>query len=351
VTQILRLDDFEELAKEKLEPGAYAYYAGGAGDEITLRENVDAFARRRLRPRVLVDVSSLDPTTTFLGTDVPMPVALAPNADHSLAHPEGEVATARAASKSGALMCLSTFSARSLQDVAAVAENPLWFQLYAHKDKALTKDLVQRAVAEGYRAIVLTVDLPVIGYRERELRHPIEFNTTQALGNFAGLVDTKGKSLQSFLEGIVNDALTWEDLEWLADMAGVPVALKGVLTGEDADLACEHGAAAVIVSNHGGRQLDKAPATIDVLEEVVQAVGDRAEVYLDGGVRRGTDVVTALALGARGVFFGRPYLFALAAMGEGGVELALDMMRAEVLNAMALLGARNVSEITRSHVV
>jgi 4-hydroxymandelate oxidase len=348
--KVLNLEGFEPLARERLSPEAYAYYAGGAGDEITMAENIAAFRRYRLRPRVLIDVDRVDTTAEILGARVAMPVGLAPTALNGLADPDGEVATARAAERSGVLLCLSTMSSRSLEDVASAATGPKWFQLYVHRDRGITKDMLERAVAAGYEAIVLTVDLPYPGNRERELRHPIEFATADELGNFAGLVDVSKGDFLELLEGIINASVTWDDLEWIRSTSGLPLVLKGLVTGADAARAAEEGVAGVLVSNHGGRQLDRTIATIDALEEIVRAVAGRAEVYLDGGVRRGVDVATALALGAHAVFIGRPYLFALAAAGEKGVVRALELLRAELANAMGLLGATSLAAIDRSHV-
>ena len=345
---ILRLDEFEALAKAKLDPAAYAYYAGGAADEITLVRNVAAFQARTLIPRVLVDVSRLDPSTTMLGVPVSMPVGIAPNAAHGLADPEGECATARAAAKAGVVMCLSTFSSRPMDEVAAAADGRKWFQLYVHKDRGIAKTMIEGAVAAGYEAIVLTVDLPVGGYRERELRTPFRSSQQQGFPNLP--VDTTDKSILELLDGVINSTLTWDDLGWVRSVSGLPLVVKGVLAADDARLCVEHGADGVVVSNHGGRQLDRTPAPIDVLDEIVAAVDGGCEVYLDGGIRRGTDVVTALALGARAVFLGRPYLYALAAGGEAGVTLCLDLLKAEILNAMALLGAPTIADITRAHI-
>jgi isopentenyl diphosphate isomerase/L-lactate dehydrogenase-like FMN-dependent dehydrogenase len=347
---IFKLADFEALARESLSPEAYAYYAGGAGDEITLKENIEAFRRYRLRPRVLIDVERVDASTKILGTSVAMPVGLAPTALNGLAHPEGEVATARAAARANVLMCLSTMSSHSLEDVAAVAKGPMWFQLYVHKDRGISKWMLERAAAGGYGAIVLTADLPYPGNRERELRHPIESVGPEELGNFTGIAEVHAGDFMELLEGVINASVTWGDLEWIQSVSGLPLIVKGLVTGEDASRAVEQGAAGVVVSNHGGRQLDRSIATIDALEEVVQAVAGRAEVYVDGGVRRGVDVVTALALGAHAVFIGRPYLFALAADGEDGVVRALELLRWEIENAMGLLGATTVAGIERSHV-
>lgn len=345
--RLLRLDEFEALARERLDPAAYDYYAGGAGDEITIARNRESFESKVLIPRVLVDVSSIDPRTTLLGTEVSMPVGLAPNAAQGLADPEAECATARAAASAGVLMCLSTFSSRSMEDVAAASDGPKWFQLYVHKDRGIAKEMIERAVACGYRAIVLTVDLPVGGYRERELSNPFRSDQLQAFPNLS--VDTRGKSILELLSGLVNDSLTWDDIEWIRTAAGVPLIVKGILDKADAQRCAELGVDAVWVSNHGGRQLDRSPATIDVLEGIVVAA-EGCEVYLDGGVRRGIDAVTALALGARAVFIGRPYLYALAAAGEDGVRRCLNLMRAEVTNAMAFLGASTVAGITRDRV-
>ncbi|HEX5466717.1 MAG TPA: alpha-hydroxy acid oxidase [Candidatus Limnocylindrales bacterium] len=335
------LREFEALARDALSPPAYAYYAGGAFDELTLRDNEAAFARRRLRPRVLVDVSHVDCGTTLLGTPFAAPIGLAPTALQGLAHPEGEVLAARAAARSHCLYCLSTFSSRSLETVAAVERGTRWFQLYVQRDREKTRRLVERAGAAGFRALVVTVDLAVPGYRDRELRQPLEGAVTGSVGTLEGG--------DEFLEAIgaeVDPSLTWDDLAWIRSLSDLPLVVKGILRAEDAARAVEAGAAGIVVSNHGGRQLDRAPATIDALEGVVAAVAGRAEVYLDGGVRRGTDVATALALGARACFIGRPFLYALAAGGEAGVERCLEILAAELQVAMALLGAPTVSELT-----
>jgi 4-hydroxymandelate oxidase len=348
---VFSLLDLEERAREILSPAAFAYYSGGAGDEVTLKDNVSAYRRRKLRPRIMTDVSSIDPSTTFLGTPVPFPVGLAPTAQGCFADPDGEVATARAAKEAGVMMILSTIASRSLEDVAAVGEAPRWFQLYIHKDPGVTKALIERAVAEGYQAIAVTADLPYPGHRERELNHPIVFSEEDVVfGNFTELV-TAGAPLLQLLDDVINSNVTWADLDWVRSASDLPVLLKGVMTGEDAAIAVDHGVAGVVVSNHGGRQLDRVPASIDVLEEVVDAVDGKAEVFLDGGIRRGTDVALALALGARGVFMGRPYLYGLAVAGEAGVLKALEMIRAEFENAMGLLGVSKVAALNRSHVV
>ena len=346
---ILRIDEFEAIAREHMDVAAYEYYAGGASDEITMARNLEAFRRRTLLPRVLVDVSEIHMQTTLLDTEVSMPIGLAPNAAQGLADPEGECASARAAAQEGVLMCVSTFSSRSMDEVAAAAPGPKWFQLYMHKDRGIAREMIERAVASGYTAIVLTVDLPVGGYRERELRTPFRSSQQQDFPNLP--VATAGRSILELLDGVVNAALTWDDLDWIRSASGLPLVVKGVLAPDDARRCVELDVDGIVVSNHGGRQLDRAPASIDALEPVVQAVAGGCEVYLDGGVRRGTDVVTAIALGAQSVFIGRGYLYALAAAGEDGVRACLQLLRAETANAMALLGCPSIDRITRAHVL
>jgi 4-hydroxymandelate oxidase len=342
----IKLDDFEPLARAEMEPGAFDYVAGGAGDEATLRENRAAFARWQLRPRVLVDVATVDPSTTLLGTPVALPVALAPTARMRIAHPDGEVAVARAAAAAGVLHCVSTMSSCSLEEVAA-ASGPRWFQLYVHKRHQTTTELVERAAAAGYAAIVLTVDFPVPGRRERELRSAFDLEWG-GLGNFPSLGG--GVEFLPLMQELHEQRLTWRELEWIRGLSRLPLVVKGILTAEDARLAVEHGVAGIVVSNHGGRQLDRTPATIDVLGEIVTVVGGRAEVYLDGGVRRGTDVLVALGLGARAVFVGRPHVFALAASGQAGVAAMLAIVRDELENAMRLLGTPRIADVRRVHV-
>ena len=343
----VNLRDLEAIAASRLDPAIFAYFASGAGDEDTLRANEAAFARRVLRPRVLVDVERLDLATSLLGTPVLLPVGIAPTARHGLAHPEAEVATARAAAAAGALFCSATLATRSMEEVAAVPPGPRWFQLYTHADRAISVDLVARAGAAGFRALVVTVDLPVVGRRDRELRTEYLWPGAEEYGNLLGYPDQPAVSA-----GLHRAVGTWDDLPGLREGApALPLVLKGILTPEDAVLAVEHGAAGVWVSNHGGRQLDRVPATIDVLEEIVAAVDGRAEVYVDGGVRRATDVLTALALGARAVFIGRPVVYGLAIAGEQGVADVLGMLRTELEVAMALLGTPTLADVTRDRVV
>ncbi len=339
---------FEELARQRMDPGGFAYYSGGAWDEVTLRDNVAAFRRRRLLPRVLTGVAEPDTTTTLLGREVTLPIGLAPASQHGLAHPEGEVATAAAAARAGVVMCLSTWSNRSIEDVGAQPSGPRWLQLYLLEDRGLTADLVARAVAADFDALVLTVDLPVPGYRERELA--VRFSPPQSFGNFPA-APGPDDTMMEMVGAVHAQGLTWDDLAWIASLSRLPVAVKGVLAPQDALLAVDNGAAAVWVSNHGGRQLDRSPAAIDALPAVVDAVAGRAEVYVDGGVRRGIDVATALALGARAAFIGRPYLYALAAAGAAGVSRCLELLRAELVTAMVLLGVGELGELGPQHVL
>jgi isopentenyl diphosphate isomerase/L-lactate dehydrogenase-like FMN-dependent dehydrogenase len=346
---VINVDDFEKAARERLDPGAYGYYAGGAGDERTLRANVEAYARWELRPRVLVDVSEVSTATSVLGTEVELPVLVAPTAFHRLADPEGELATARAAAAAGTVMCLSTLSSVSPAELAAAAPGaPQWFQLYWSRDRGFTADLVASVAEAGFRAIVLTVDFPVAGRRERDLR--LEFTLPDDLPAPNLPVTLARRDFHGALGDIVDTSLTWRDLEWLRSESSLPLLVKGVLTAEDALLAAEHGAEGVIVSNHGGRQLDGVPATLDVLPEVVEAVGERVEVLLDGGIRRGTDVLKALALGAHATLAGRAVLWGLAAAGEEGVARVLELLRNEIASGLMLLGCPRPDDVSRAHV-
>jgi isopentenyl diphosphate isomerase/L-lactate dehydrogenase-like FMN-dependent dehydrogenase len=339
------LRDFTELARACMDPGQFAFYAGGSLDEVTLAENEAAFARRRLRPRVLVDVSTIDTRTTLLGQEVASPIGIAPTAQHGLAHPVAECASVRAAGGTGTLFVVSTMSTRTIEEIGAAATGPTWFQLYVQDDTGpSTEALIRRAEAAGCTAIVLTVDLAVPGRRERELRAALDMSMLRP-GNFPS------ETFAPAAFAPPPSKLNWNDLSWLRRTTQLPIVLKGIMTAQDARLAVEHGVDAVWVSNHGGRQLDRSQATIDVLEEVVEAVQDRAEIYLDGGVRRATDVATAIALGARAVFIGRPILYALACGGEEGVRQAIDLINAELRYVMALLGTPSIAHINRSHVV
>jgi len=349
IASIVTVDDAERAAEAVLTPEAWAYIAGGAGDERTLRWNREAFSDFRLRFRVLVDVSSVTTETTVLGTPISMPILAAPAAFQSIAHEEGEVATARGTAAAGTLMCLSTVATATPADVAAAAPDaPHWLQIYVFKDRELTDELIGQALDAGFSALVLTADLPVYGRRHREERAgfvaPDEVVPAYAAALARGVEDDRSLDL-------IEAGLEWEYVTELREKWNVPVIVKGLVTAEDAILACEHGAAAVVVSNHGGRQLDGAIASLHALPEVVEAVDGRAEVYMDGGVRRGTDVVTALALGARAVLVGRPVVFGLAYGGDTGVRQVLELLQDETENALALLGCRSPDEVTATHVV
>ncbi len=348
---LINLFDYEAVARERLGQDAYDYYASGATDEITLRENRTAFDRIRLLPRVLVDVSHRDLSTTVLGEAVSMPVLVAPTAFQRLAHPEGEMATARAAARFRTLMVLSGLSNTTLEDVAHAADGPKWFQLYVYRDRELTRALAQRAEAAGYKALCVTVDAPALGRRERDMRNRFALPDNLVIAN---VLDALGKemtegqaqsSLAVYFRRLLDQSLTWETITWLRSVTSLPIVIKGIHHPDDARLAVEHGADAIVVSNHGARQLDSVPAAIDMLPAIVNAVHGGLEVYMDGGVRRGTDVVKALALGARAVLVGRPILWGLAAAGEEGAARVLELLRAEVDLAMALCGARRPADI------
>jgi 4-hydroxymandelate oxidase len=344
----ISLHDFERDAADALAPMILGYYAGGAGDEDTLRENRAAFGRVRLLPRVLRPVGTRTTATHVLGTPVSTPVLVAPMAFQRLAHAEGELATARGTGEAGTLMITSTLASAPLEEVAAAATGPLWFQLYVYRDREVTRRLVDRAAAAGYRALVLTVDTPVLGNREREVRTGFRLPDTLPIGNLEGeghhlLPGREGASgLALYAHRLLDPDLTWEDVAWLRSISPMPVVVKGVVHPEDARLAAEAGAAGIVVSNHGGRQLDGAVATLDALPAVAAVAAPRGvEVYLDGGVRRGVDVVRALALGARAVLVGRPVLWGLALEGAEGVRHVLDILTEETSRTLALCGLRS----------
>ena len=345
---LVNVHDFERRAEELLPAGVHGYYAGGAGDERTLRDNVAAFARHRLHPRVLVDVSGVDTATTVLGTPVAMPLLVAPTALQRLAHPDGEPAMARAAAAAGTIFTLSTL-ATSRPSEAAIAGAPQWFQLYVLKDRGVSRALLDEAVEHGFDAIVLTVDAPRAGRRERDLRTGFAVPADVDMPAVRAAVGAPTCPTPAEFFELVDTSLTWRSLEELVSSSPVPVLVKGVHTAEDARLAAEHGAAGVIVSNHGGRQLDGVPATLDMLPAVAEAVGDRVEVLMDGGVRRGTDVLVALALGARAVLAGRPLLWGLACGGEAGARRVLELLHEEIRLGLTLLGAPTPADVRREH--
>jgi isopentenyl diphosphate isomerase/L-lactate dehydrogenase-like FMN-dependent dehydrogenase len=340
--------EYFEQAAAKVDPAVWCYFEGGAGDEVTLRANVGAYGRWRFRPRVLVDVGDVSTGTTVLGTPVSMPLLVAPFAMQKLLDPEGEVATARAAAAVGTLMCVSSVTTSAHDEIAAAGNAPRWLQLYVFRDRRRTLDHLAEARESGYSAIALTVDTPVLGRRERDLRLGFELPPDLPLPYVKGKDPTVAMTFAE--QAQMSPSVTWRDLEWIAADSGLPLVLKGIVTREDATLATEHGAAGILVSNHGGRQLDGAPATLDALPEVVEAVAGRCEVYVDGGIRRGADVLKALALGAQAAFAGRAIASGLAVGGEEGVRRVLTLLRDEIELGLALLGCSSPAEVTRGHI-
>ncbi|XP_038880942.1 peroxisomal (S)-2-hydroxy-acid oxidase GLO4-like isoform X1 [Benincasa hispida] len=348
----VNVNDFKELARLALPKMYYDFYAGGAEDEHTLRENIQAFYRITIRPRVLVDVSKIDMSTTILGHRISTPMLVAPTAAHKLAFHEGELATARAAAAANTIMVLSYSSTCSIEEVASSCNAVRFFQLYIFRRRDISALLVQRAEKFGYKAIILTVDTPRLGRREADIKNKM---IAPPVKNLEGLISInvntdQGSKLETYANEMLDASLCWEDIGWLRSITTLPILIKGVLTHEDATKAVEAGVDGIIVSNHGARQLDFAPATVSVIEEVVHAVRGKIPVLLDGGVRRGTDVFKALALGAQAVLIGRPVLFGLAAKGEEGVRKVLEMLKNELETSMALSGCPCIKDITRSHV-
>ncbi|MHB1130714.1 MAG: alpha-hydroxy acid oxidase [Ilumatobacteraceae bacterium] len=367
------IDDLRLLAKRHLPGGVFDYFDGAAEDEVAKAQNSTAFANIELRPRILTDVSLIDTSTTIMGQSVPFPIALSPTGFTRIAHPQGELAVARVAGALGLPYTLSTLGTRSIEEVAAVATGPLWYQLYVWRDRGLSRELVQRAKAAGYKSIMLTVDTAVFGRRERDvrrgftlppkigletfidgIRHPRwtwEFvrNDPITFSAVAGRADVDGSravSLADYVNSQFDPTLSWKDLEWIREESGLPLMLKGIQCSEDARIAADLGVDAIALSNHGGRQFDGAPAPIALLPEVMDAVGDRIEVLIDGGARRGADVVKACALGARGVMFGRPYLYGLGAAGEDGVKWALEHITDGITRTMGLIGETSIRTMT-----
>ncbi|XP_058731863.1 glycolate oxidase 1-like isoform X2 [Vicia villosa] len=353
---ITNVSEFEAIAKQKLPKMVYDYYASGAEDQWSLKENRNAFSRILFRPRILRDVSKIDLTTNVLGFDISMPIMIAPTAMQKMAHPEGENATAKAALAAGTIMTLSSWATTSIEEVASTGPGIRFFQLYVIKDRNVVTQQVRRAESAGFKAIALTVDTAMLGRREADIKNRFTLPPHLELKNFHGLklgkLDKTDDSDLAFYVALQNDrSLNWKDVKWLQTITSLPILLKGVLTSEDTKLAIQAGVSGIIVSNHGARQLDYVPATITALEEVVKAAGGKIPVFLDGGVRRGTDVFKALALGASGVFIGRPVVYSLAADGEAGVRKVLEILRDEFQLTMALCGCRSLKEITRDHVV
>jgi len=345
----LDLAGLEAEARRHIDNMAYAYYAGGAEDERLLAENVAAWSRWQLLPRVMTGVSGSSARTTLLGTSVGTPVGVAPTALQALAHRDGERATAAGAAAADAVMVLSSLSTTSLEDVASSAPRGVrWMQVYIQRDRERTADMVRRAAGAGYTALVLTVDAPTSGLRRRELREHVHLPADLRLVNLAGAGDAAKDGGFMAMVAELDPAITPEDIGWLHDVSGLPVCVKGILRPDDARRCVGAGAAGIVVSNHGGRQLDDAPATADVLCGVADAVGGEAEILVDGGIRRGPDVVKAIALGAGGVLIGRPALWALAAGGDEGVAQLLRWLTQEVERTLLLCGAASLSDLDHS---
>jgi 4-hydroxymandelate oxidase len=350
---LLNVADYEAAAQEKLAANALDYYRSGAHDEITLAHNRSAWDRIELHYRVLVDVSKRSMETTVLGHALSMPIALAPTAFHGLACADAELATARAASRAKTLMCLSSLSNTNVEEVVpAAAPSPVFFQLYVYKDRAVTRELLLRAATAGCKAIVVTVDAPRLGRRERDARN--RFHLPKGLhvrnlvpAGFGELPITEDSGLAAYFEDLIDPALAWKDIAWLRSISPLPIVIKGIVRADDAAHAAAEGAAAIVVSNHGGRQLDGSPATADVLARCVDAIGGRAEVLVDGGIRRGTDVLKAISLGARCALVGRPILWGLAVNGADGATAVLDILRRELDLAMTLAGAPTLADLSR----
>ena len=339
-------DALEDKARAKLSPSAYAFAAAGADDEVTLAENIAAWRRLRLRPHVLNDVAKIDTSVSVLGARLSSPIMVAPFGRHKLFHPEGERATARGAAAAGAVFVLPTTSTVSMEDVAnEPATPPRWFQLYLPPDRALTENLIDRAAAASFRAVVLTVDQPVYGSSPRAARAPLAPSPDIRNANLPGQPIAQ-HSYKAGHTGTVTFPATLRDLEWLVSRSRLDVVVKGVLRGDDAVRCVEAGAKAIIVSNHGGRHLDGTIATADALPEIADAIAGKAELYVDGGIRRGTDIVKALAIGARAVLVARPVVWGLALHGADGVRAVLDHLRDELLRSMALCGVARLSEIS-----
>jgi L-lactate dehydrogenase (cytochrome) len=367
--------DLREIARRRLPRGVFDYIDGGAEDERTMAANEAAFAAATFRPRVLRDVGEVDPSTTLLGRPLPLPLVLAPTGFSRIADPDGELAVARAAARVGLPYTLSTLSTRSIEEVAAASAGPKWFQVYVWRDRGLVKEMIGRAATAGYEALVLTVDTAVLGRRERDVRRGFSLPPTIGLGTlldgamhpgwtwrflrsdpirFANVRESASVgdgstavTLSEYVNTQFDPGLSWRDVEWMRSVWAGPLIIKGIQTVDDARLAADAGVEAIALSNHGGRQLDSAPATLDLVAPVVDAVGDLIEVICDGGVRRGSDIVKAVAIGAGACMAGRAYLYGLGAAGERGVDHVLGLLDADVRRTMALLGASSVAELGR----
>ncbi|EDV21349.1 uncharacterized protein TRIADDRAFT_50856 [Trichoplax adhaerens] len=356
--QPLCIRDIEQFASENLSKNALSYYNVGADDEETLRDNVEIFKRIRIRPRMLIDVTNVDLSTTILGRKIEMPIGISPTAMQKLAHPDGEIATAQAAKFMKTCMTLSTYSTTSIEDVGVASGDGLrWFQLYVSPDRELTRNFVHRAERSGFKALVVTVDVPVAGNRRKEIRQGFDLPPHLHLANFSSNsfkgVDTEveNSGWSNNYQMQIDGSITWESISWLQTITSLQVIVKGILTAEDASEAIRRGIKAIWISNHGGRQLDGVPTAIEVLPEIVEAVKEQAEIYVDGGFRLGTDVFKALALGARAVFIGRPILWGLCYNGSDGVKKVLQLLKEELQRTMQLAGCTSIGDITPSSVI
>ena len=350
-TAPVEIADYARLARGSMSSMAWEYVSGAAAAETTLRWNEEAYDKIRLRPRNLVDVSHIDTKLSLFGHDLDCPILLAPVAYQRLAHPEGERASVRGAEAAGATVVLSTFSTVTLEEVAAAAAKPHWFQLYVQPDREFTRELVRRAEAAGYKALVVTVDTPVLGPRYRELRHKFSLQEGTERANLKGLHTATGghrPTERNIFSATLDPKLTWQDIAWLRSLTSLPIILKGVMNAEDAGRAVDEGVSGLIVSNHGGRNLDTVPATIDALPEVVAKTAGRFPILVDGGIRHGTDVLKALAFGASAVLIGRPYVYGLAVGGADGVSRVVNILRREFEMAMALTGKTSLAGVDRS---
>lgn len=370
--RVASVGDLRQMAHRRLPRGVFDYIDGGAEDEITLDANTEAFHRARFRPRVLCDVADVDITTTLLGKPLSLPLVLAPTGFTRIADPAGELAVARAAARAGIPYALSTLGTQSIEEVAGVASGRFWFQVYMWRDRGLVAEMIARAQSAGFEALCLTVDTAVLGKRERDVRRGFTLPPKLGLGTvldgvahpgwtwrflrsepiiFANVAGadvgdgTEAVSLAEYVGRQFDPGVTWSDVDWLRSMWKGPFLIKGIQTVDDARIAADRGADAIVLSNHGGRQLDTAPATLDLVAPVTEAVGDRVEVICDGGIRRGSDIVKAVALGAAACMAGRAYLYGLAAGGEAGVDLVIDLLASEMRRTMALIGSANVKEL------
>lgn len=345
--------DIEEEARRKLTKLAHDYFAGGADDELTLRRNMSAYNEIILKYRVLVDVSKRDMSTTLLGQNISAPIVIAPTAFQKLSHPDGEVAIARAAGSEETIMILSTLSNCSVEEVLNVSSGSVWFQLYVFKDREVTADLIRRAETSGCKALVLTVDAPVLGRRIKDIQNNFRLPEGLSVKSLEPYMkdkfpDHKGSGIEEFFAANLDPSLTWNDIEWLKGKTKLPIFIKGIICREDALIAVANGVDGIVVSNHGGRQLDTCSATIEAFPEIADEVKGKVTLLVDGGIRKGTDILKAVAYGADAVMIGRPVVYGLAYGGEDGVRTVLRILKSELDIAMALCGCRNISEATRS---